>query len=450
MVYIVDTELYHYGLKGMKWGHRRWQNGDGTFNEAGKERYFGERSSHRPPSVKQLQNDPDVQKSQNSYKKAQNDYQEARAAYYKATKNGLVSDAEATKKLIKASNNVGYAKEDLKDTKTRKRMEADTRTKSKRRLKLEEDYKSKGMTQKEAELAAYKRERTEKALKIAAGVAVGVAVAYGAKKYAEENFDKVLDVNTTMKRVATSDTAAVQDAFYATMGNKKMDNAKYAGFYANQLKEGVYGQKAEHVYEKTIKATGQIKMASAKNARSALQELLDNDPDFKKEFNNMAKFNPAMRNAVSTGKIDKQAYDYFNRQLGAEAKNTELAKKYYDSLSNKGYNAIMDINDKKYSGFGTDMPVIVFNAKDKVSVDKVRELGTSEIKRKNALATMDIGAKQLAPVIGVYGGMGVGVAALSKTSKNNREQKIVAEYKKEHPNTKLSYKEIVRNYYDNN
>lgn len=35
-------ELYHYGLKGMKWGQRRWQNEDGTFNEAGKKRYFGE------------------------------------------------------------------------------------------------------------------------------------------------------------------------------------------------------------------------------------------------------------------------------------------------------------------------------------------------------------------------------------------------------------------------
>ena len=33
-------ELYHYGLKGMHWGIRRWQNEDGSFNAAGKERYF--------------------------------------------------------------------------------------------------------------------------------------------------------------------------------------------------------------------------------------------------------------------------------------------------------------------------------------------------------------------------------------------------------------------------
>lgn len=33
--------LQHYGILGQKWGQRRWQNPDGTFNEEGKIRYFG-------------------------------------------------------------------------------------------------------------------------------------------------------------------------------------------------------------------------------------------------------------------------------------------------------------------------------------------------------------------------------------------------------------------------
>lgn len=36
-------ELYHHGIKGQKWGVRRWQNSDGTLNEAGKKRYYGSR-----------------------------------------------------------------------------------------------------------------------------------------------------------------------------------------------------------------------------------------------------------------------------------------------------------------------------------------------------------------------------------------------------------------------
>ena len=42
---IVNGELYHHGIKGQKWGRRRYQNADGTLTEAGKKRYAKDAAS---------------------------------------------------------------------------------------------------------------------------------------------------------------------------------------------------------------------------------------------------------------------------------------------------------------------------------------------------------------------------------------------------------------------
>lgn len=57
--YIVHNgELYHWGIKGMKWGVRRFQNNDGTLTPAGKKRYSDDyNTNHTEKSYKELSNE---------------------------------------------------------------------------------------------------------------------------------------------------------------------------------------------------------------------------------------------------------------------------------------------------------------------------------------------------------------------------------------------------------
>lgn len=48
----MDNELYHYGIQGMRWGVRRFQNSDGTLTTAGKKRYNKELESYRADKKK--------------------------------------------------------------------------------------------------------------------------------------------------------------------------------------------------------------------------------------------------------------------------------------------------------------------------------------------------------------------------------------------------------------
>lgn len=68
-----ELELYHYGIKGMKWGVRRYQNSDGSYTHAGRKR--------RAATTVETTNSQIVRQKRQEMKKLRQEYKQAKRAY---------------------------------------------------------------------------------------------------------------------------------------------------------------------------------------------------------------------------------------------------------------------------------------------------------------------------------------------------------------------------------
>lgn len=392
-----QDELYHYGVKGMKWGVRRFQNKDGSLTPAGKRRY-----------------DEPNQQSNSSPKS--NQQPGSNAKKYKIPKN-----------------------------------------KSLHRLKLEEKYMKQGMSREEAEQAAAKRIRAEQFVAVAAGVTVASAVAYA--KYKGYTTDKVFEKNTDFQRIMRlAENAEIREGRQYLAVNKK-DKIKYKGLLgssfdanirADKKIKDVFGEETvrEAVYDVTVKNKEAVKVASRKRAEDAFMKLYKEDPEFRKGLQNRVKelsdglgtlspFAKKMEDdKLDNYKLRKYGYDIFNTLLVDDDKrSTSNANKFYDALRKQGMNALLDINDKKYSGYETKMPIITFDGKyDYVK----REMSRSEIMSNNKKANNLL----LRPAIMKGGAMFVGMYGAAPVINKRQIDKRVILYKQAHPNSKMSDKQI--------
>lgn len=408
--YNYNDELYHHGIKGMKWGIRRYEDKSGHLTAAGRKRYAGydysdgKSKKPSPPTV-------------NIVKKAKN------------------SKSESGKKETDV-----------------KRSE-----KSKHRQKLEDKYIKEGFSKNDAEKLADRRIKAEKVVAGAAAITLTAAAAYVANKQIKYRVDTMIKEGTDLHRVSTRKNVDLNNAIYTS--HNKNDNLKYRGLLGSQK----LGEKDIHSID--IKATKNLKVASRKHAEDAFIDLYKNDDVFKKNtiktiekvkhtildpklINDLDEFmkNP---NSFSDKKLRSSIYDAFNIGLAFKDDDTKKnAGAFYDKLKSKGYDAIKDINDKKYSGYKTKTPTIVFNGKDKLSVSKIKELTAEQISKeyidalnmikgqeKTEELIKNIAIKTSSPLAGAVAS-GVGISAINTVA--------IKRYRRQHPNSKLTDKEIIK------
>ena len=182
--------LAHHGIKGMKWGVRRYQNEDGTLTAAGKKR--------------------------DAYLRAKDRYRSARGP----------------KTSARAQVAMNSAKREFKDAKAQEGLSKQSK-KSKHQLNLEKKYTSQGLSAKEAEIQAYKRVKVEKTLAVIGGMTLAAVGAYVAYKHYDNVTDRVLKQGFELGRIANPNEKGVHDAFYAFAN--KHDEKRYTGLYGAHI-----------------------------------------------------------------------------------------------------------------------------------------------------------------------------------------------------------------------
>ncbi len=419
----MDYELYHHGVKGQRWGIRRFQKKDGSLTPAGKKRYYDTPKLNKQKS--EMESAKSVYKtSRRAYDKATSKYQNVptstnQQAMKDAQSKYLIDRAAYRRTKLKYDTNKEVARIEDKGIEFKK--------KSKHRLELEEQYKKAGMTDEQAQAAANNRIRTEKILAASAAITVGACALYVANKYRKDRIDGVIKAGETLQRVEMQDTGGqLHDVFYVAKGKHDMKR------YENLL--GATRQKQTgHAYMMKLSASEDIKVASKDRCTKVFKQLYDSDSEFKKSVDSHI----AAYGATSA----KAKYERFNQAL-VEMKGRGPDKKFYAELKKQGYGAIQDINDMKFSGYNAKNPLIVFdNSKRNIMVESMKEMkGNLQAKgsREQMKVLGEMEAKYILERVGPLSAVGLTATAV----KTYASDPAVQNYKNQHPNTSMTDRQI--------
>ena len=396
-----DSDIVHYGVKGMKWGVRRYQNEDGTLTSLGRRR--------------------------------------------EELKDAQQRHVKGRQEKIQKRVDVAYATREFNKEKTRQRINAKGYKKTKRQLANEKKYRDQGFTDDEAEIMAANRRRGMRIAMAVGGVALATFGAYAAYRHYDRITDRILTAGSELGRVSITDSKGLHEGFYAFRKGIKADKINYEGMYAQTLR-----MRGKKVFRKSINTTDDVKIASERKAQEVLGKILKDDREARRQVLRGTLPATPRQLMVQTladrdlkrGKVDSRyVYDLFNMGIvgGGNDTKKKLHKKFYDALKKEGYGAIRDVNDARYSGYRSRDPLIFFDT-SKVATTKVSELSNSEINKKNALAIIRASGISLAGAGAITYATNAGGQAIS----NHLNISIVRRYRKEHPNSKMSDSEILK------
>lgn len=304
-------ELYHHGIKGQKWGVRRYQYADGTYTPAGRKRYSVDQSSSNTQRV--------------------------------ATMMGMrVKDVVNTAR-----------------TQATGRQYVDT-------------YLKRGTT--------FARIQTSKEFENFAFYATY-------KKADSDKYMGLFGKNLTSR--ANSDAKRAEKIANASGSEADLKTAKQLRDKANSMK----------VYQLKLETTKKLKVPSDENAGDITANLLK-DSEFKKNVVASIEDSKEKMRRPTQQVLFKQAQNALNKDPSKMTASEKVAvykalnlsltnhnqqevaaqDKFYSELKKKGYNALLDYNDKDYSSYHAKRPMIVFDT-DSVKLQSVAETNPKVVEK---------------------------------------------------------------------
>lgn len=304
-------ELYHYGVKGQKWGVRRYQYVDGTYTPAGKKRRNSDSQSEAAQRISRMM-------------------------------NSKVKDvANTARTQITGKQYVdGY----LKQGTTLSRIQTN---------KEFENF---------AFYATYKKSDIEKYMGLF-GKNLRTRAENEAKR-AEKISNATGDINdiktATELRNRSDNMKVYQLKLEATKKLRVPSDENAAHITANLLKESEFKSNViasiQDSKEKMKRPQQQIIFKQAENA-------LRKDPDKMTQSEKVSVYKALNLSLVNHNAQEIAAQDRF-----------------YGELKKKGYNALLDYNDREYSSYHAKRPMIVFDT-DSVKLQSVTETDPKVVDR---------------------------------------------------------------------
>ena len=290
-----DTEIYHHGIKGQKWGVRRYQYADGSLTPAGQKRYNSDQNGKNIGSMK-------VKEFVNSVRTQ-------------------VTGRQYVDTYLKQGTTLA-------------------------RIQTSQNF------EKFAFYATYKKSDMDKYMGL---------------------FGK----NLTSR--AEADAKKAEKKANISGSEDDIFNAKNAREYSNNLK----------VYQLKLESTKKLKVPSDENAsditakllkesqfKSDVEESIRDSKEKMKRPTQQLLFNQA-QNAMKkdpskmTPSEKVAVYKAFNLSLvNHNPQEISAQNRFYSELKKKGYNALLDYNDKDYSSYHAKRPMIVFDV-DSVKLKSV-------------------------------------------------------------------------------